>query len=119
MYLQLQPESSVSSPPVVGGVPGLVVESVLGVVVGSVPGQVVGSAPGPVVGSVPGPVVGSVSGLVVGSVPGPVVGGVSGVAVGRVPVSPSRVPCGKKGFVEDVLGRGLTFRESFRRLKGL
>ena len=40
---------------------------------------------------------------VVGSAPGVVVGGVPGVAVGRVPVSPSRVHCGKKGFVQDVI----------------
>ena len=32
-----------------------------------------------------------------------VVGGVPGVVVGRVPVSPSRVHCGKKGFVQDVI----------------
>ena len=58
MCLQLHPESSVSSPPGLGGSVG-------------VPGLVVESAPE--------------------------------VAVGRVPVSPSRVHCGKKGFVQDVI----------------
>ena len=112
MYLQLHPESSVSSPPVVvGSVPSTTLWSVLRLVVGNVPGPVVGGVPRLVVGNVPGPVVGGVPRLVVGNVPelvvggvpGPVVGGVPGVAVGRVPVSPSRVPCGKKGFVQDVL----------------